>query len=109
MGKQVSLSSVQVTFGPLAGADVQIKIGNNRTISPAGLASFTTIASRQDVGSGTQTFQTSSTAKGQYVVIWFTKLPPLQGTSQPVRGLRLQRRPAGSGLSRVRPARPGGA
>jgi hypothetical protein len=81
MGKQVSLRSVQVTFGPLAGANVQIKIGNNRSISPAGLASFTTIASRQDVGSGTQTFQTSSTAKGQYVVIWFTTLPPLQGSN----------------------------
>ena len=60
---------------------MQIKIGNNRSISPAGLASFTTIASRQDVGGGTQTFQTSSTAKGRYVVIWFTKLPPLQGSS----------------------------
>jgi hypothetical protein len=80
MGKQVSLSSIQITFGPQAGADVQIKIGNNRSISPSGLASLTTIASRQDVGSGTQTFQTSSSAKGRYVVIWFTKLPPQPGS-----------------------------
>ena len=79
MGKQVSLSSVQVTFGPEAGADVQIKIGDNPSISPAGLNSLTTVASRQDVGAGAQTFQASSTAKGRYVVIWFTKLPPQPG------------------------------
>ena len=87
MGKQVSLSSVQVTFGPAAGADVQIKIGSNRSISRAGLASLTTIASRQDVGSGTQTFQTSSTARGRYVVIWFTKLPPQQGSGNQFQAL----------------------
>ena len=87
MGKQVSLSSVQVTFGPLPGADVQIKIGNNNSVSAAGLASLTTIASRQDVGAGTETFQTSSTARGQYVVIWFTKLPPQQGSGNQFQAL----------------------
>jgi hypothetical protein len=76
MGKQVSLSSVQVTFGPTAGANVAIEVGNNNAISPAGLASFTRVAKRKHLDGGTQTFQASSTAKGRYVLIWFTKLPP---------------------------------
>jgi hypothetical protein len=76
MGKQVSLSSVQVTFGPTAGANVAIEVGNSNAISPTGLASFTKVAKRKHLDGGTQTFQTSSTAKGRYVLIWFTKLPP---------------------------------
>ena len=76
MGKQVSLSSVQVTFGPTAGANVAIEVGNSNAISPAGLASFTKVAKRKHLGGGRQTFQASSTAKGRYVLIWFTKLPP---------------------------------
>jgi hypothetical protein len=76
MGKQVSLSSVQVTFGPSAGANVAIEVGNSNAISPTGLASFTKVAKRKHLDGGTQTFQTSSTAKGRYVLIWFTKLPP---------------------------------
>jgi serine/threonine protein kinase len=81
MGKQVSLRSVQVTFGPEAGANVAIMVGNNNSISPQGLASFTRVAKLKDVGAGTTTFQTSGSAKGRYVLIWFTKLPPLQGSS----------------------------
>ena len=76
MGKQVSLSSVQVTFGPTAGANVAIEVGNSNSISPAGLASFTKVAKRKHLGGGTQVFQTSSTHKGRYLLIWFTKLPP---------------------------------
>ena len=76
MGKQVSLSSVQVTFGPTAGANVAIEVGNSNSISPTGLASFTKVAKRKHLGGGTQIFQTSSTHKGRYLLIWFTKLPP---------------------------------
>ncbi|HEY2128239.1 MAG TPA: protein kinase family protein [Streptosporangiaceae bacterium] len=79
MGKPVRLSSVQITFGPAAGANVSIEVGNNPSVSPAGLASFTKVAKQKDVGSGTQTFQTSSSASGRYVLIWFTKLPPSGG------------------------------
>ena len=39
------------------------------------------------MGSGTQTFQTSSTARGRYVVIWFTKLPQQQGSSNQFQAL----------------------
>jgi serine/threonine protein kinase len=79
MGKQVSLKSVQVTFGPNGGGDVAIKVGNDRTIAPATLSTFTTVANQTSLAGGTQTFQTSSSAKGRYVLIWFTKLPPLPG------------------------------
>ena len=80
MGKPVRLSSVQITFGPEAGANVNIEVGNSNSVSPQGLASFTKVAKEKDVGGGTQTFQTSSSASGRYVLIWFTKLPPLQGS-----------------------------
>jgi hypothetical protein len=81
MGKTVGLRSVQVTFGPEAGANVAIMVGSNNTISPAGLASFTQVAKIKHLSGGTQTFQTSSTAKGRYVLIWFTKLPPQPGST----------------------------
>jgi hypothetical protein len=81
MGKTVSLRSVQVTFGPEAGANVAIMVGSNNAISPSGLASFTQVAKLKHVSGGTQTFQTSSTAKGRYVLIWFTKLPPQPGST----------------------------
>ena len=81
MGKSVRLSSVQITFGPQAGASVNIEIGNSSSVSPQGLDSFTKVAKERNVGSGTQTFQTSGSASGRYVLIWFTKLPPLQGSN----------------------------
>jgi hypothetical protein len=76
MGKQVRLSSVQITFGPTAGANVAIEVGNSNAISPAGLASFSKVAKRKHLDGGTQTFQASGTARGRYVLIWFTRLPP---------------------------------
>ena len=38
------------------------------------------MAKRKHLGGGTQTFQASSAAKGRYVLIWFTKLPPQPGS-----------------------------
>jgi putative peptide zinc metalloprotease protein len=76
MGKQVRLRSVTVTFGPTPGADVSIEIGNDNTLAAATLSTFTTVATGDDVG-GTHTFLTASSAGGRYVLIWFTKLPPL--------------------------------
>jgi hypothetical protein len=81
MGRQVSLSQVQVMFGSEAGANVAIMVGNSNAVTPAGLASFTKVAKRKHLGGGLQTFQTSSATKGQYVLIWFTKLPPQPGSS----------------------------
>lgn len=86
MGRSVRLSSVQVTFGSTAGADVEIKIGNSNAQGPDGThaqgqataAAMQTVASKTNVG-GTVTFTTTSNAAGRYVLIWFTKLPPWTG------------------------------
>ncbi len=81
MGKPVSLRSVTVTFGPEAGTNVAIMVGNSSSVTPQGLASFTEVAKRKHLGGGTQVFQTSSATRGRYVVIWFTKLPPQPGST----------------------------
>jgi serine/threonine protein kinase len=85
MGRSVRLSSVQVTFGPSPGLNVNIKIGNNNTQDPnnyaVGLATadaMPTVASATNVG-GLQTFTITSNATGRYILIWFTKLPPWAG------------------------------
>jgi hypothetical protein len=75
MGRKVKLASVQVTFGSIPGADVQIKVGNSNGRAPTTMSSFTTVASATDVG-GVHTFTVHSSATGRYVLIWFTKLPP---------------------------------
>jgi len=88
MGHQVRLSSLQATFESEPGANVEIKIGNPSDPSPpqndAALAesianSMTTVAQRDDV-SGTVTFTSNSSATGQYILIWFTKLAPMADT-----------------------------
>ncbi len=90
MGHSVRLSSVKVTFESIPGANVQIKIGNPSNPDPPqgtqsdvalsqGIAnSMTTVAQQNDV-SGTVTFTVNSSASGQYVLIWFTKLAPMSG------------------------------
>jgi putative peptide zinc metalloprotease protein len=80
MGRRVRLRSVKVTFGHEpgtgSGADVAIELGDSDTLAASTLGTFTTVASADDVG-GTHTFRTSSSARGRYVLIWFTKLPPV--------------------------------
>jgi serine/threonine protein kinase len=75
MGRKVKLASVQVTFGSIPGADVQIKLGNSNVRTPSVMSGFTTVASATNVA-GTHTFTVHSSATGRYVLIWFTKLPP---------------------------------
>jgi hypothetical protein len=76
MGKPVKLAAVDVTFGPTAGADVQIMVGNSNTLSPGALAGFTTVARATGVPGNDYIFHTTSAATGRYVLVWFTKLPP---------------------------------
>jgi hypothetical protein len=76
LGKPVKVSSVTVKFGSIPGADVQVKVGSSRARTPANLASMTTIATASNV-SGSFTFTGTRKATGQYLVIWFTKLPPM--------------------------------
>jgi hypothetical protein len=80
MGKQVRLSQVQVQFGSICCASVHIEIGNDNTRSAATLAAFTTVASSSSAANET-TFNVSSSAKGRYVLIWFTSLPPKAGSA----------------------------
>ena len=75
MGRPVRLRSVTVTFGPAPGADVSIEVGNHNTRATSTLSTFTTVARAQDIG-GTYTFTCTGPARGRYVLIWFTKLPP---------------------------------
>jgi hypothetical protein len=98
MGHTIKLSSVTVTFGAIPGANVEIKLGtpagsvpapqtNNmspseatadQTASQSFANSMTTVAQKTDV-SGLITFSVSSKASGRYVLIWFTRLPPMAG------------------------------
>ncbi len=75
MGRPVRLSSITVTFGPTPGADVAIEVGNDNSLAASTLPTFTTVAIADGIG-GTYTFRTASPAKGRYVLIWFTRLPP---------------------------------
>jgi hypothetical protein len=95
MGQSVKLSSVTVQFGTIPGADVEIRIGSppgpepapNNNPPPAqqnadqAYANAMTTVAQQDDVSGTVTFPVTSTASGQYVLIWFTKLPLMAGST----------------------------
>ncbi|HYZ54275.1 MAG TPA: protein kinase family protein [Streptosporangiaceae bacterium] len=76
MGKPVRLSQVQVQFGSSCCASVQIQVGNDNTRSAATLNTFTTVASSTKAFNET-TFNVTSSARGRYVLIWFTSLPPM--------------------------------
>src|SRR5260370_38724486 len=75
-GKAVKLTTVEVLFGPTAGAGVQIMVGNNNALSPGALANFTTVATATGIPGNDFTFHASGSATGRYVLIWLTKLPP---------------------------------
>ena len=77
MGKSVSLSQVQVTFGSQCCTNADIYIGNNPAVSQAAFSTYTKVASGTNL-SGTHTYTISSKAQGQYVVVWLTSLPPAQ-------------------------------
>jgi hypothetical protein len=89
MGHSVRVSSVTVTFGSIPGADVQIRVGTptqplpaSSTSSPADDAfasALNTVAQQTNVPGGSTTFSVKGQASGQYVLIWFTKLPPMAG------------------------------
>ncbi len=59
---------------------VQIQIGNDNSLVPSALNSFTSVAS-SSTAHGVTTFNVSSGATGRYVLIWMTRLAPLAGTS----------------------------
>jgi cytoskeletal protein RodZ len=70
MGKPVTVSSVEITLGSTPGADLQLRTGS----SPQ-LADLKTVATATNAG-GAVHLQLTAPAQGQYLLIWFTKLPP---------------------------------
>jgi hypothetical protein len=78
MGTKVRLSQLQIQFGNTGASSVRIGIGNSD--DPTSDSGFTTVAS-SSTAQGTTKFNVSSSATGRYVMIWYTKLPPLAGSS----------------------------
>jgi putative peptide zinc metalloprotease protein len=76
MGRKVRLTSVTVTFGATPGADVSIRVGNHDTLAAASLSAFTTVATADGID-GRHTFKATRAVRARYVLIWFTKLPPV--------------------------------
>jgi cytoskeletal protein RodZ len=70
MGKPVTVSSVEITLGSTPGADLQLRTG-----SAPQLADLKTVATATNAG-GVVHLQLATPAQGQYLLIWFTKLPP---------------------------------
>ncbi len=70
MGKPVTVTSAQITLGATPGADVQLRTGNVPQ-----LADLKTAATATNAG-GVLHLQLTAPAQGQYLLIWFTKLPP---------------------------------
>jgi hypothetical protein len=70
MGETVTVSSVQLVLGATPGADVQVRVGDSPYLS-----ALASVASAFDVG-GTQRLTVTGQARGRYVLIWFTRLPP---------------------------------
>jgi hypothetical protein len=70
MGETVSVKSAQLSLGAAPGADVQVLVGND-----ADRAGMSPVASAGDVG-GTVQLTATTAARGRYVLIWFTRLPP---------------------------------
>jgi hypothetical protein len=76
MGKPVTITSVTIEFGAMPGANVELKEGDSDARSVQNEQSMVTVAARDDV-SGSQTFTIAKPVTDQYLVVWFTKLPPL--------------------------------
>ena len=70
MGKSVTVTSVEIALGSTPGADLQLRTGN----APQ-LADLKTVATATNAG-GVVHLQLAAPAQGQYLLIWFTKLPP---------------------------------
>jgi cytoskeletal protein RodZ len=70
MGRPVTVTAVRVTLGPAAGAHFQIRVGNQ----PA-LAALAPVAHSAGPG-GVVRLRLASPARGRYVLVWLTRLPP---------------------------------
>jgi serine/threonine protein kinase len=80
MGGKVRFSSVTVTFNSEPGAEVELLVGNFNERSKQNLDTMTKVASAESP-TGKYPFQITSQVTGRYLVIWFTKLPPMPDSS----------------------------
>ncbi|MER6952026.1 protein kinase family protein [Nonomuraea sp. NPDC000554] len=69
MGKSVQVSDVVATLAQAPGANVELKVGDQPE-----LGSLKTVARQKDAA-GKVTLTPDQPATGQYVLIWFTRLP----------------------------------
>ena len=70
MGRPVTITVAQLTLGSAPGADIQLRVGT----APA-LKDLATVARAANVG-GVVRLRLTTPARGRYVLIWFTRLPP---------------------------------
>jgi hypothetical protein len=70
MGRPVTIKEVRITLASAAGASLQIRVG-----SAPSLASLQAVAHMSDAG-GVVHLRISRPARGRYVLVWFTQLPP---------------------------------
>lgn len=69
LGATATVRDVQMVLGAGAGADVQVRVGNSASVN------LPVVASASGVG-GTVRLPVKAEAMSQYVLIWFTRLPP---------------------------------
>ncbi|TDD48497.1 serine/threonine protein kinase [Nonomuraea terrae] len=74
MGKSMQIGDVEVTLSDASGASVELKVGDS-----AELGSLKTVATAKDA-SGKTTLTPEQATSGQYVLIWFTRVPTDAGT-----------------------------
>jgi hypothetical protein len=75
MSKPVQVSSVTVKFGSRPGATVEILVGTSPDRTAQNLKSMK-VAAPPTAVAGSHTFTVTGKVSGQYIVIWFTSLPP---------------------------------
>ncbi|MFC6085563.1 protein kinase family protein [Sphaerisporangium aureirubrum] len=73
MGKEVSVADVVVSLGNAPGSTIELRVGDS-----ADLGALRRAAKQENV-SGTVTLTPDKPASGQYVLIWFTRLPAFEG------------------------------
>ncbi|MEW9533679.1 protein kinase family protein [Microbispora sp. NPDC049125] len=73
LGKPTAISNVVVSLADAPGANIELRVGDSEQLS-----SLKTVAEAQNAA-GSVTMTPTKAATGQYVLIWFTRLPPFEG------------------------------
>ena len=71
MGRTVTISSIRILLGEIPGADFQVRVG----AAASSLTDLPSVAGAADAG-GQVSLRLTRPARGRYVLIWFTQLPP---------------------------------